>query len=158
MCVVLIPDKVKQLIRKEGVFVVATASKSGICNASPRTSFFLDPDGSIYWLELFKHKTYCNLQKNPWCSIAAFDKKRLGGYQIKGKVALVGGKEQSAITTKIIDRLTRQHKQIILRQKNPLLAKFTPKIFYTLNPNEIAASPLGIEATQESLNAADMQW
>lgn len=156
---VLIPDRIKHLIRTQGVFVVATADKAGICNVSPRNTFLLDSDGLIYWLELFRHKTYRNFQKNPWCSIAVFDKKRLGGYQIKGKAIIVADKKQkSEIITRITDRLTRQHKQRILKHKSPSLVRFTPKIFYSLNPNEIADSPLGLEATEESLNAADMQW
>jgi predicted pyridoxine 5'-phosphate oxidase superfamily flavin-nucleotide-binding protein len=158
--VVLIPDKIVRLIRKEQLFVVATADKSGICNVSPRTTFFISSDGTIFWLELFKHKTYRNLQKNPWCSIAVFDKKRLGGYQIKGKVSIIKDKSMAAeISTKIIDRLTRQHKQRILKHADRhMVARFEPKIVYSLNPNELADSPLGLEATEESLNAANMQW
>jgi len=157
---VLIPDKIKKLVQKEHLFVVGTCDKKGISNVSPRTTYFLAPDNAIYWLELFKHKTYRNLTANPWCSIAVFDKRRLGGYQIKGKAELVVDKKQKTeITTRIIDRLTRQHKQRILgASKRPSLVKFTPKIFYSLNPNELADSPLGIEATEESLNAASMNW
>lgn len=157
---VLIPDKITQLIRKENVLVVGSSDDKGLCNVSPRTTFLLDFDGSIYWLELFKHKTYRNLQKNPWCSIAIFDKKKITGYQIKGKVAIVkDSKLRSEVSMKIIDRLTRQHRQRILGEnKRPSLVKFTPKIVYSLNPNELADSPLGIEATNESLNAADMNW
>jgi predicted pyridoxine 5'-phosphate oxidase superfamily flavin-nucleotide-binding protein len=157
---VLIPEKIKQLIRKEKAFVVGTADKMGIPNVSPRTTFFLAPDGAIYWLELFKHKTYRNFQKNPWCSITVFDKKRLGGYQIKGKVQVVIDKKtRSDITVRIIDRLAREHKQRILKEnKKPHLVKFVPKIFYSLNPNELSDSPLGLEATEESLNAANIQW
>lgn len=157
---VLIPDKIIHLIRKENVLIVGSSDVKGICNVSPRTTFLLDSDGSIYWLELFKHKTYRNIQKNPWCSIAVFDKKKIVGYQIKGKVTLVKDRKlRSEITVKIIDRLTRQHRQRILAEnKRPSLAKFTPKIVYSLNPNELADSPLGIEATNESLNAADMKW
>lgn len=157
---VLIPDKITRLIRKEQLFVVATADTSGICNVSPRTTFFLSSDGTIFWLELFKHKTYRNFQKNPWCSIAVFDKKRLGGYQIKGKASIVkDGKLASEISTKIIDRLTRQHKQRILKHTDrPVVVRFVPKMVYSLNPNELADSPLGLEGTEESLNAANMQW
>lgn len=157
---VLIPDKIMQLIRKENMLIVGSSDEKGLCNVSPRTTFLLDSDGSIYWLELFKHKTYRNLQKNPWCSIAVFDKKKIAGYQIKGKIALIKDRKlRSEISIRIIDRLTRQHKQRIFKEnKKPNLVKFTPKIVYSLNPNELADSPLGIEATNESLNAADMKW
>ncbi len=157
---VLIPDKITQLIRKETVLIVGSSDEKGLCNVSPRTTFFLDSDGSIYWFELFKHKTYRNFQKNPWCSIAVFDKKKIAGYQIKGKATLIKDRKlRSEISMKIIDRLTRQHRQRILKEnEKPNLVKFTPKIVYSLNPNELADSPLVIEATNESLNAADMKW
>jgi hypothetical protein len=156
-----VPDKVKQLIRKEQVLIVGSTNKE-ICNVSPRTTFYLDQDGSIYWLELFKHKTLRNLQKNPWCSVSVFDKKKLVGYQLKGKAAIVLDKEiRRHMTDKIIDKLTRTHKQRILRQTNnrrPNVIKFTTKIIFSLNPNELADSALVVDATDESLTAADMQW
>lgn len=157
---VLVPDKIKELIRKERVLIVGSSSKTGICNVSPRTTFYLDKDGSIYWLELFKHKTYRNFQQNPWCSIAVFDKKRLAGYQLKGQATTVKDKKsKNEITIKIVDKLTRLHRQRILKQnKKPNLVKFTPKIIYSLNPNELTDSPLILDATDEALNTADMQW
>jgi hypothetical protein len=127
---------------------------------SPRTTYYLGADGSIYWLELFKHKTYRNFQKNPWCSVAVFDKKRLIGYQLKGKATIVTDKKsKNEIVIKIVDKLTRLHRQRILKQnKKPNLVKFTPNIIYSLNPNELTDSPLVLDATDESLNNANMQW
>jgi hypothetical protein len=151
-----IPDKVK-----EQVLIVGSSSK-GICNVSPRTSFHLDQDDSIYWLELFRHKTLRNIQKNPWCSVAVFDKRKLVGYQLKGRATLVTDrKTKSEISTKIIDKLTRLHKQRILKHsknKRPSVIKFTTKLVFSLNPNELADSPLIVDANDESLKAADMQW
>ncbi|HEX9846598.1 MAG TPA: pyridoxamine 5'-phosphate oxidase family protein [Candidatus Nitrosotenuis sp.] len=157
---VLVPDKVKKLIQKEQILVVGSSDKTGISNVSPRTTYYLGTDGSIYWLELFKHKTYRNFQKNPWCSIAVFDKKRLVGYQLKGKATIVTDKKsKNEIVIKIVDKLTRLHRQRILKQnKKPNLVKFTPNIVYSLNPNELTDSPLVLDATDESLNTANMQW
>jgi hypothetical protein len=159
--VVSVPDKVKQMILKEQVFIVGSTSR-GICNVSPRTTFHIDQDGSIYWLELFKHKTLRNLTKNPWCTLAVFDKKKLTGYQLKGKATLISDRKvKRQITTTIIDRLTRLHKQRMVAQsqnKKPHLIKFSAKIVYSLNPNELADSPLALDATDETLLASDMQW
>lgn len=158
--VVLVPDKVKKLIQKEQILVVGSSDKTGISNVSPRTTYYLGTDGSIYWLELFKHKTYRNFQKNPWCSVAIFDKKRLIGYQLKGKATIVTDKKsKNDIIIKIVDKLTRLHRQRILKQnKKPNLVKFTPSIVYSLNPNELTDSPLALDATDESLNTSNMQW
>ena len=156
-----IPEKVKQLIAKEQVIIVGT-SRKGIANVSPRTAFHIDQDGSIYWIEIFRHKTFRNIQKNQWCSIAVFDKKKLVGYQLKGKAKLVADRKiKSEMTATIIDKLTRLHKQRILRQaknRRPNIVKFSAKLVFSLNPNELADSPLIVDANDESLKAADLQW
>lgn len=156
-----IPSKVKQLIAKEKVLIVGTSQK-GIANVSPRTAFHIDQDGAIYWLELFRHKTFRNISKNPWCSVAVFDKKKLVGYQLKGKAAPVTDRKiKSQMTLAIIDRLTRLHKQRILRQaknRRPNVIKFSPKLVFSLNPNELADTPVAVDANNESLRAADLQW
>jgi hypothetical protein len=159
---VAIPSKVKRMIRGQQIIIVGSSDKSGLPNVSPRTSFYVDQDGSIYWLELFKHKTFRNFQKNSWCSIAMFDKKRLSGYQLKGKIKIITDKKtKQEITIKIIDKLTRLHRQRILKYTNnkiPNVIKFTTKIVYSLNPNELADSPLELDANNESMKASNMQW
>lgn len=159
---VAIPSNVKQMIQRQQIIIVGSADKSGLSNVSPRTSFYLDQDDSIYWLELFKHKTFRNFQNNPWCSIAVFDKKKLSGYQLKGKIKIVPNKKtKQEITIKIMDKLTRLHKQRILKHTNnkiPNVIKFTAQIIYSLNPNELADSPLELDANNESMKAANMQW
>ena len=159
---VAIPSKVKRMIQRQQLILVGSADNSGLSNVSPRTSFYLDQNGSIYWLELFKHKTFRNLQKNPWCSIAVFEKKKLAGYQLKGKIEIMSDKKtKQEITIKIIDKLTRLHKQRILKHTNskiPNVIKFTAQIIYSLNPNELADSPLELNANNESVKAANMQW
>lgn len=156
-----IPDKVKQLIAKEKVLIVGTSQK-GIANVSPRTAFHVDQNGSIYWLEIFRHKTFRNISKNSWCSIAVFDKKNLIGYQLKGKATFVTDRKvKSQMTITIIDRLTRLHRQRILRQaqnRRPNIIKFSAKLVFSLNPNELADSPVMVDANNESLRAADLQW
>jgi nitroimidazol reductase NimA-like FMN-containing flavoprotein (pyridoxamine 5'-phosphate oxidase superfamily) len=158
---VAIPDKVLKMIRNEQVIVVGTTNKK-ICNISPRTAFHLDQNGSIYWIELFKHKSLRNLQKNPWCTVASFNKKSLTGYQLKGKATLVSDRQEKRhIVAEITDRLTRLHKQRIiakLKNRKPTIIKFDAKIIFSLKPNEFADTPILIDANTESLRASDMQW
>lgn len=159
---IAIPSKVKQMIQRQQLILVGSADKSGLTNVSPRTSLYLDQNGSIYWLELFKHKTFRNFQKNPWCSIAVFEKKKLTGYQLKGKIEIISDKKtRQEVTTKIIDKLTRLHKQRILKHTNnktPNVIMFKAQLIYSLNPNELADSPLELNANDESMKAANMQW
>ncbi|QLH08260.1 pyridoxamine 5'-phosphate oxidase family protein [Candidatus Nitrosotenuis sp. DW1] len=157
-----IPIKVKQMIQRQQIIIVGSADRLGLPNISPRTSFYLDPDGSIYWLELFKHKTFRNFQKNPWCSVTIFEKKKLTGYQIKGKIKIISDKKtKQEVTIRIIDKLTRLRKQRILKHTNNKtinVIKFTAQILYSLNPNKTSYSPLKLNANNKSLKAANMQW
>lgn len=159
---VAIPSKVKQMIQRQQLILVGSADKSGLSNVSPRTSLYLDQNGSIYWLELFKHKTFRNFQKNPWCSIVVFEKKKLTGYQLKGKIEIISDKKiKQEIAIRIIDKLTRLHKQRILKHTNnkvPNVIMFRAQMIYSLNPNELADSPLELNANDESMKAANMQW
>lgn len=159
---VAIPSKVKQMIRRQQIIIVGSADKSGLPNVSPRTSFYLDQDGSIYWLEFFKHKTFRNFQKNSWCSVTIFEKQKLTGYQLKGKIKIIADKKtKQEIMIRIIDKLTRLHKQRILKHANDKtlsVVKFTAQILYSLSPNEIADSPLELDANNESLKTANIQW
>ena len=154
-----IPERVKQIIAKEQVLIIGTSFKE-ITNVSPRTAFHVDPDGSIYWLEIFKHKTFRNLHKNEWCSISIFDKKELTGYQLKGKARLLTDRKKKHRMSKIIiDRLTRLHKQKILKQsKNQRIniVKFSAKLVYSLNPNEISDTPIVIDDDSHSLRVANL--
>ncbi|HXG74264.1 MAG TPA: pyridoxamine 5'-phosphate oxidase family protein [Candidatus Nitrosotenuis sp.] len=156
---VRIPDKVTQMMRRQKIIIVGSTNKK-ICNISPRTAFHVDQDGSLYWLELFRHKTLRNLQKNSWCAVAVFDKNKLDGYQLKGNATVVlDRKLKKEMSAKIIDKLTRMHKQRILKgAKKPNLVKFNTRLVFSLNPNELADSPLAVDADVESLKAADMQW
>lgn len=146
---VKLPDDVKKMILSQQMIVVGTTDDGGICNISPRTSFHLTDD-NIYWLELFKHKTFHNVSKNNWVSIAVIDKQHLSGFQLKGTVNIIKNKEKAnQIQLQIVDRLTRIHKDRILKQigKEPAsVIEFKPKIVYPLNPNEVADIPLVLDA------------
>ena len=154
---VAIPEDVQKMIRDQQIIVVGTSDETGLVNISPRTSFHLSED-HIYWLELFKHKTFHNLQKNNWVSIAVFDKAKLSGFQLKGKVRLVTDKEKFFhVQLRIVDHLTRLNKERILRQigkESANIIEFTPKIVYQLNPNEVADIPIVLDADVEVAHLA----
>ena len=68
-----IPSKVKKMIFGQQMIVVASVDKNGMSNISPRTTFTI-LDDVIYWIELFRHKSFVNFQDNDWVSVATFDK------------------------------------------------------------------------------------
>ena len=131
------------------MIVVASVDKNGISNISPRTTFTILED-VIYWIELFRHKSLKNFQDNDWVSVATFDKENLEGYHLKGKVIMLDDeKKRKNISLRIIDKLTRLHKERILKQlgtKIPDIASFKPVIVYSSSPVEAADIPLVIDS------------
>ena len=133
------------MILGQQMIVVASVDKNGISNISPRTTFTI-LDDVIYWIELFRHKSLKNFQDNDWVSVATFDKENLEGFQLKGKVIMLDDeKKRKNISLRIIDKLTRLHKERILKQlgtKIPNIASFKPVIVYSSSPVEAADIPL----------------
>jgi hypothetical protein len=146
---VALPNDAQKMILAQQMLIVGTADESGLCNISPRTSFHLEKN-SIYWLELFKHKTFQNFLKNKWVSIAVIDKEKLSGFQLKGTVNIIKEKKKlEKIKAQIIDRLTRLHKERILKQigkESPNIIEFKAKIVYPLKPNEVSDIPLVLDS------------
>ena len=147
-----IPSKVKKMIFGQQMIVVASVDENGISNISPRTTFTITDD-IIYWIELFKHKSFVNFQDNNWVSIAVFDKENLEGFQLKGKVVMLRDeKKRENISLRIIDKITRLHKERILAQignKIPHIVSFKPVIVYSSNPVVGADIPLVTDADPE---------
>ena len=146
---VKIPKQVEEMILGQQMIVVASVDKNGISNISPRTTFTI-LDDVIYWIELFRHKSLKNFQDNDWVSVATFDKENLEGFQLKGKVVMLDDeKKRKNISLRIIDKLTRLHKERILKQlgtKIPNIASFKPVIVYSSSPVESADIPLVIDS------------
>ena len=146
---VKIPKQVEEMILGQQMIVVASVDKNGISNISPRTTFTI-LDDVIYWIELFRHKSLKNFQDNDWVSVATFDKENLEGFQLKGKVIMLDDeKKRKNISLRIIDKLTRLHKERILKQlgtKIPNIASFKPVIVYSSSPVDAADIPLVIDS------------
>lgn len=146
---VTLPNEVKKMVLTQQMIIIGTTDDTGLCNISPRTSFHLE-ENNLYWLELFKHKTFHNFSKNKWVSIAVIDKEKLSGFQLKGTVNIIKEKKRfDQIKSQIIDRLTRLHKERILKQigkEPPSIIEFKAKIVYPLKPNEVSDIPIVLDS------------
>ena len=85
---VTLTTAVQEMLRNQKFIVVGSVDANGVCNLSPRTSFYYSND-VIYWLDFFKHKSQGNFKTIPWVSVAVFDKNELKGFQLKGKVSFI---------------------------------------------------------------------
>jgi predicted pyridoxine 5'-phosphate oxidase superfamily flavin-nucleotide-binding protein len=68
---------------------VATASKNGKPNASPKGSLRVLDDEHVAFAEIASPKTLANLKENPQVAILVFDPATWGGCRIQGKAEIL---------------------------------------------------------------------
>ncbi|MDE1872975.1 MAG: pyridoxamine 5'-phosphate oxidase family protein [Thaumarchaeota archaeon] len=152
---VTIPEEMKKLLKQQKFIVIGSVDPNGIANLSPRTAFYFTDD-EVYWLDFFKHKSQGNFQIIPWVSVAVFDKEKLKGFQMKGKVSFVsdGNKQR-----KIIDTITRSATgstsakifERMSQNKYPDVIMFKSKVIYSLNPQEESGKPMAHDKDGETM-------
>ena len=144
------------MLRTQKFIVIGSVDLNGVANISPRTAFYFSDD-SIFWLDFFKHKSHTNFQSLPWVSIAVFDKMKLRGYQMKGKVSFVEEPKQKA---KLIDIITRSVTgktstkvfERLNQNKSPDVIVFKPKAIYSLDPEEYSGRALVLDTDGETIS------
>ena len=144
------------MLRTQKFIVVGSVDLNGVANISPRTAFYFSED-SVFWLDFFKHKSHINFKSLPWVSIAVFDKMKLKGYQMKGKVSFVEEQKQK---TKLIDIITRSATgktsakifEGLNKDKSPDVIVFKPRAIYSLDPEEYAGRALVLDTDGETVS------
>lgn len=79
-----ITDEMKAFIEGQKVSFVATSSKKGKPNVSPKGTVRVVDDKTLAFCDLFSRKTHRNLQENPWVAVSVVDEDELKGYQFVG--------------------------------------------------------------------------
>ena len=145
---VAIPLEIQEMMRKQKVIVVGSVDLNGVANISPRTAFYFS-NNAIYWLDFFKHKSQGNFKSLPWVSIAVIDKKKLSGFQLKGKVSFVTDQKEKMRITDIVSRSAtgKTSAKIFeqMSQKTPDVIMFVPKAIYSLSPQEESGRALVVD-------------
>lgn len=153
---VTIPEDAQKLLKQQKFVVVGSVDPNGIANISPRTAFYF-VDDAIYWLDFFKHKSQGNFQVIPWVSVAVFDKEKLKGYQMKGKVSFITDTNKR---TKIIETISRSVTgktsakvfERLSQNKQPAVIMFKPKAVFSLNPQEESGKALAHDKDGETMS------
>jgi len=152
---VAIPLEIQEMMRRQKVIIVGSVDSNGVCNLSPRTSFYFFED-AIYWLDFFKHKSQGNFRSIPWVSVAVIDKKKLAGFQLKGKVSFITDEKEKLRITDIITRSVtgKTSSKIFERMsqnKAPDVVMFKPKAVYSLSPQEESGRALVLDTDSETV-------
>lgn len=151
---VKIPNEIKEFIEKQGIFAVGTIGTNNLPNVSPRIFFRIDED-MVYWLDFFKHKSYKNIQENPWVTIAVFNKDDLKGFQFRGIVSFITDEPQKteikeSIIKKTLEKNSSEKIKKLSEKRESQVIQFEPRVCYSLNPEEFSDMCIGsdIDSTQ----------
>lgn len=129
-------DEMIKEIGKMKLFMLATASKSGIPNVVPIGMLFLQPDNETIWIvDNFMKKTLANVKENPKASFVIWNSDGTGSYQIKGSLKI---ENTGADYEKAVDIAHNKRKE--LPAKNLIKMKITE--VYSVNPGPNAGSKL----------------
>jgi len=153
---VTLTTTVQEMLSEQKFIVVGSVDANGLCNISPRTSFYYSKN-AVYWLDFFKHKSQGNFKTIPWVSVSVFDKKELRGFQLKGKVSFVTDKKEKARITDIIMRsvtgkTSSKVFERVSQNKTPDVLLFTPKAIYSLDPKEESGRALTMDKDGETVS------
>lgn len=149
-----IPREIKEFIEIQGIFAVGTIGVNNIPNISPRIFFRVDED-AIYWLDFFKHKSYKNIQANPWVTISVFNKDDLKGFQFRGIVSFIKDEPikseiKESIIKKILEKNSSEKIKKLSEKIEVQVIRFEPRVCYSLNPDEFSHMSIGsdVDSTQ----------
>jgi len=151
---IVIPKEIKEFIEFQGIFVVGTTGVNNIPNISPRIFFRVD-ENVIYWLDFFKHKSYKNIQANPWVTISIFNKDDLKGFQFRGIVNFITDEPtkseiKESIIKKTLEKNSSEKIKKLSEKIEVQVIRFEPKVCYSLNPDEFSDMCIGsdVDSTQ----------
>lgn len=151
---IVIPREIKEFIELQGIFAVGTTGVNNIPNISPRIFFRVD-ENVIYWLDFFKHKSYKNIQANPWVTISVFNKEDLKGFQFRGIVNFIIDEPtkleiKESIIKKILEKNSSEKIKKLSEKREVQVIRFEPKVCYSLNPDEFSDMCIGsdVDSTQ----------
>lgn len=68
---------------------VATATREGVPNVTPKGTVRILDDQHVIFADLFSLKTRQNLEQNPQVAVTVIDPATAKGYQLKGKAELI---------------------------------------------------------------------
>ena len=152
---VKIPNDIREFIEEQGIFVVGTMGLNNLPNVSPRIFFRVD-ENAIYWLDFFKHKSYKNIQINPWVTVSVFNKDDLKGFQFRGIVSYIENesvklKIRESIIKKTLEKNSSEKIKKLSEKKEAQVIQFEPKVCYSLNPEEFSDMYIGSDIDSTKL-------
>lgn len=92
-------DGIIYFLQKQHYTVISTMDKEGSIHNSCKGIVEIDGKGRVYLLDLYKQRTYKNLQSNPNIALTAVDEHKFRGYSLKGRARIIS---KSKITKEVL--------------------------------------------------------
>jgi general stress protein 26 len=108
-----ISGEIVHFFRNQNFTIVSTIDKNGRPHNSCKGIVKISSSGLVYLLDLYRERTYENLQRNSRISVTAVDEHSFIGYCLKGKARILSDEELSSRIKKawedrITSRVTRR--------------------------------------------------
>ena len=141
-----IPAAIIDFLRVQDFVVVSSIDKNGFPHSSCKAIVKIDSSGEIYLMDVYRGKTYENIQRNPLISISAVDEHKFIGYCLKGKARKIPDDSMSQeiiktwednITSRLAKRLLRNLSQDKGQKHHPEASLPHPKHLIVLEVEEI---------------------
>lgn len=98
-------EEAKKIISEFGPALIATASKAGKPNVSPKGSFRVLDDEHVVFANIASPRTMANLKENPQLTAILFDRSTRKGCRIWGKAEVLdSGKLFDSLSTEYTPR------------------------------------------------------
>ncbi|MBF0478430.1 MAG: pyridoxamine 5'-phosphate oxidase family protein [Candidatus Omnitrophica bacterium] len=109
----VLSDEVIRFLSKQGVVIVSTIDEHGRIHCSAKGIVGVVPEGVVFVIDLYLHKTFQNLENNSTVSITVLDEKNFKGYTLQGKATVVRREDIAEHIIeewerRIIDRISRR--------------------------------------------------
>lgn len=78
-------EEIIRFFHNQGFVIVSSIDKNGLIHSSCKGIVKIDPQGKIYLLDVYRLRTFRNLEENPNITITAVDEHKFIGYALKGK-------------------------------------------------------------------------
>ncbi len=112
----ILPNDVLNFLKNQGFVILSTIDEDGIPHSSCKDILKIEPDGDIYLMDVYRARTFKNLQNNQKASVTSVDEHKFKGYCLKGKARIVESDELSAEIVKAWeDKITSRTTQRVLK-------------------------------------------
>jgi len=141
-----INDDLIDFLKKQHYAIISTLDKNGAIHNSCKGIVDIDKQGIICLLDLYKQRTYANLQLNPNISLTVVDEHQFQGYSLKGKARMISGEK---ITE---DMMKAWEKKVTNRVSQRILRNIKGKKGHPKHPEVLFPMPeYAIEMTVDSV-------